>query len=139
MCLMIIIKILGIEVVGIFNVALYWKMRISKSFNKLSEHHQWPWKPISLLVTYHKMLVRDLRAVITVKKMFCNFRCLTSISHLPRELQRGGHLKKDETKAPKITALVMNYSSANHDMALIVLIVIADDFVTPSLIYLINE
>ena len=32
--------------------------------------------------------------------MFCNFRCSTSISHLPIELQRGAHLKKDETKAP---------------------------------------
>ena len=29
---------------------------------------------------------RDLRAVITVRKVFCNFRCLTSISHFPREL-----------------------------------------------------
>ncbi len=44
------------------------------------------------------------------KKMFCNFRCLTSISHLPRELQRGAHLKKDEieSKASKVTALVIN-------------------------------
>ncbi len=32
----------------------------------------------------------------------------TSFLHLPRELQRGADLKKDETKAPKMTALVIN-------------------------------
>ena len=61
-----------------------------------------------LYVSVYGPQPRDLRAVITVKKMFCNFRCLTSISHLPRELQRGAHLKMDETKTLKMTALVIN-------------------------------
>ena len=52
--------------------------------------------------------LKTQRAVRTVKKMFRNFRSLTPISHLPRGQDRGAHLKKDETMASKMTALVIN-------------------------------
>ncbi len=54
---------------------------------------------------------RPKECFIPVKKMFCNFMCFTSISHLPIELRRSAYIKKDESKAPKMSDQPMNYSS----------------------------